>query len=100
MKKKLLVGLICLFSTNGYAFDLTCKCPKDECKDLNVKSLDSQNPGTYLKVSFEGGERTLEGYAKVYKNNTINKTVYSVGNFTLVKEGDVYSVADKRRRCL
>jgi hypothetical protein len=100
MKKKLLLTLICFFSIEGFAFDLSCKCPKDECKELRVKSESSENSGTYMKVSFEDGARTLEGFAKIYKNNSINKTVYTVGSFNLVKQGDVYSVADKRRQCL
>lgn len=99
MKKVLLVILSCVFSFKSFAFNLVCSCPEDNCKDLRIEST-SSTPGTYLKVFFEEGSRTLEGFAKIYKNNRFNKTVYSVGSFTLVKQGDVFTVSDSRRQCL
>ena len=73
MKKNLFVILMTVFSIKAFAFNITCKCPEGECKDLKVESTSGSNVGTYLKVSFEDGARTLEGFAKIYKNNNINK---------------------------
>lgn len=90
----------CVFSFEGFAFNLLCRCPENDCKDLRVESITTSGPGTYLKVKFEEDSRSLEGFAKISRNNRFNKTIYSIGGFTLVKQGDLYSVADARRQCL
>jgi len=106
MKKLTVVLFVLGFCFQSNAVDISCACvdsmdSENTCKDVKINLETTPDmPGTYLTVEFAEGAQTLEGYAVVRRDIRFNRTVYQISGFTLIKEGDLFSLLDKSRQCL
>lgn len=94
----ILIASTVLFSSSVLAADVVCGCEDDTCKDVEINFVAS-NPGVYLNVMFNEGNKVMEGFATVTSNKQKTEVVYRLGSFTLVKKDGVYSMPMSDRVC-
>lgn len=97
-KLLILIASTVLFSSVSMAADVVCGCEDDSCKDVEINFVPA-NPGVYLNVKYNEGNKIAEGFAIVTSNKKRTEVVYRLGSFTLVKKDGVYSMPATDRVC-
>lgn len=81
------------------ASDVVCSCTGvEECSDITISFVPSSQ-GVYLNIQYAYGERDTEGFATVTTHAKLERVIYKLGNFTLLKEKGVYSLPGRPATC-
>ena len=88
-----------VFTFSAQAADVVCACDAEaKCSDVKIKFVPA-SPGVYMTVEYAYGERNLEGFATVVTDSKEGRTIYRLGNFTLVDTKGTYSLPGRPASC-
>ncbi len=94
----LMVSIVMGLAFSAQAADVVCGCEDGSCKDVEINFVPS-NPGVYLSVNFNDGNKTVEGLAMVTTDKENETVAYSLGRFILIKKDKEYSMPNSGRVC-
>ncbi len=99
MKSLMFVLFVSLFSINAQAADVVCSCSGEEkCSDVKI-SFVASNPGVYLSVEYAYGEKNVEGFATITRDQENDRVIYSLANFTMIEKSGKYSLPMRPAKC-
>ena len=98
--RKILTTLCVLFlASSAYAADVVCGCEEpNTCSDVLIRMVPA-NPGVYMTIEYAFGEKNLEGFANIIRDEKNDRVIYKLDNFVLIEKNNIYTLPLKPQTC-